>query len=101
MVMLGSPPGVKDQRSFPKSSGRPTEVANWPPSHWRPGTPTGWSRIPHQGGKVGGAFICPLPRYILTYCQGDVAGQQPKGNGIRRGKVKTECLSHTHTLRKA
>ena len=34
--------------------------------------------------------------------QGDVAGQQPKGNRIRHGKVKTECLtrlslSHTHT----
>lgn len=34
--------------------------------------------------------------------QGDVAGQQPKGNRIRHAKVKTECLTHlslrhTHT----
>lgn len=38
----------------------------------------------------------------ISRCQGDVAGQQPKGNRIRHGKVKTECLAHlalphTHT----
>lgn len=30
----------------------------------------------------------------ISRCQGDVAGQQPKGNRIRHGKVKTERLTH-------
>lgn len=41
----------------------------------------------------------------ISCCQGDVAGQQPKGNRIQHGKVKTKCLTqlslthtwHTHT----